>query len=82
MATPIAKVQGNRTPLSTTITVASAGLAVVPAPTGLWAWRGHSALRYLPNMDALEHSTAALYELLGELVRGALAALDLRRQAP
>lgn len=61
---------------------ASAGLAVVPAPTGLWAWRGHSALRYVPNIAALEHSTAALYELLGDLVRGALAALDLRRQAP
>jgi uncharacterized SAM-binding protein YcdF (DUF218 family) len=61
---------------------ASAGLAVVPAPTGFWAWHGNGASRYLPSNDALQRSTAALYELSGDWVRRTLAALDLRRQAP
>lgn len=62
---------------------ASAGLSVVPAPTGVWApplHHPHSPLRYLPNPAALEHSTAAIYELLGDLARRTLALLGLRRQ--
>jgi len=63
---------------------ASAGLAVVPAPTGLWApaSRPEGPGRYLPSPVALEQSTAAIYELLGDLVRRTLAALGLRRQPP
>ncbi|HEY0767634.1 MAG TPA: YdcF family protein [Steroidobacteraceae bacterium] len=59
---------------------ASAGLAVVPAPVGVWAPRETGLLRYLPGPTALTRSSAALDELLGDLVRRALAALDLRRQ--
>ena len=38
--------------------------------------------RYIPDMSALAHSTEALYELIGDLVRRALIGLDLRRQSP
>jgi uncharacterized SAM-binding protein YcdF (DUF218 family) len=60
----------------------SAGLQVIPAPEGIWVWHGHSPLRYVPNLTALSHSTEALYELMGDVVRRALIALDLRRQTP
>ena len=63
----------------------SAGLIVVPAPEGVWApplYHPHSPLRYLPNPAALESSTAALYELLGNAARVTFAALHLRRQSP
>jgi len=63
----------------------SAGLSVVPAPTALWApprHRDNPLLRYLPTPGALEHSTEALYELLGDLARRTMAALGLRRQPP
>jgi uncharacterized SAM-binding protein YcdF (DUF218 family) len=62
----------------------SAGLAVVAAPEGIWAppLQAHSPLRYLPNPSALEDSTAALYELLGNGARVIFAALHLRRQSP
>jgi peptidoglycan/xylan/chitin deacetylase (PgdA/CDA1 family) len=46
MATPIAKVQGNRTPLSTTITVASAGLA------GAALWCGPGLAVHAPPVAA------------------------------
>ena len=59
---------------------ASAGFTVVPAPVGVWAPRETGLLRYLPAPTALARSTTALYELLGDLVRRALAALQLRRQ--
>src|SRR2546421_645114 len=59
---------------------ASAGIAVVPAPVGVWAPRESGLLRYLPGPGALARSSAALYELLGDLVRRALAALRLRTQ--
>jgi len=59
---------------------ASAGLAVVPAPEGVWRWHGRGPRRYLPNSAALEASSAALHELLGDLGRRMLAALGLRRQ--
>jgi uncharacterized SAM-binding protein YcdF (DUF218 family) len=59
---------------------ASTGLAVVPAPVGVWAPRESGMLRYLPGVGALARSTAALYELLGDVARRALAALHLRTQ--
>jgi uncharacterized SAM-binding protein YcdF (DUF218 family) len=59
---------------------ASAGLSVVPAPVGVWAPRETGLRRYLPAPTALMRSTAALDELLGDLVRRALAGLNLRRQ--
>ena len=59
---------------------ASAGITVVPAPVGVWAPRETGLLRYLPAPTALARSSAALYELLGDLVRRALAALRLRTQ--
>jgi uncharacterized SAM-binding protein YcdF (DUF218 family) len=59
----------------------STGLIVVPAPEGRWLWQGRGPRRYLPNPGALAHSTDALHELLGDLVRRALAALNLRRQS-
>jgi uncharacterized SAM-binding protein YcdF (DUF218 family) len=59
---------------------ASAGLEVVPAPEGYTYWGGSSTFgEYIPNATALERSTAALYELLGDVVRRALAATHLRR---
>ena len=60
----------------------SAGFIVTPAPEGAWRWHGTGVNRYVPNMEALAHSTIALYELTGDLVRRALIALDLRRQSP
>jgi len=60
----------------------SAGLDVVPGPEGAWQWHGSGIIRYVPNMESLAHSTEALYELIGDLVRRALSALDLRRQSP
>lgn len=59
---------------------ASAGLTVLPAPVGVWAPRESGLLRYLPAAAALARSSAALYELLGDVVRRALAALRLRTQ--
>src|SRR5437588_293482 len=58
---------------------AGTGLAVVPAPVGLWAPRETGMQRYLPSTAALDRSRSALYELLGDLVRRVLAALHLRR---
>jgi uncharacterized SAM-binding protein YcdF (DUF218 family) len=62
---------------------ASAGLYVIPAPEGAWRWhgQGQGVNGYIPNMEALTHSTEALYEMIGDLVRRALAGLGLRRQA-
>ena len=61
---------------------AGTGLSVVPAPQGVWAPARRTFLSYLPNALALEESTAALYELIGEPVRRVLAASGLRREAP
>jgi hypothetical protein len=47
---------------------------------GVWAPRETGVARYLPAASALTRSTAALYELLGDLARRGLAALKLRRQ--
>jgi uncharacterized SAM-binding protein YcdF (DUF218 family) len=59
----------------------SAGFDVIPAPEGAWQWHGAEVNRYIPNMEALAHSTEALYEIIGDIVRRALIALDLRRQS-
>jgi uncharacterized SAM-binding protein YcdF (DUF218 family) len=56
------------------------GLAVLPAPEGLYEPHAHRLVHYVPNAAALDASTRALYELLGDLTRRALAALALRRQ--
>jgi uncharacterized SAM-binding protein YcdF (DUF218 family) len=61
---------------------ASAGLAVVPAPSGLWADSGGGYMNYVPNSVALDRSSRALYELIGDLARRTMAALGVRRQAP
>jgi len=58
------------------------GLSVVAAPTGVWAPPEPNPMRYLPNVSALKGSTAALYELIGDVARRALAALNLRRHTP
>ena len=59
----------------------AAGVEVVPAPVGILSQRGHSSIiQYVPNPDALVHSYAAIYELLGEPMRRFLAASHLRRQ--
>ena len=60
----------------------SAGFDVIPGPEGAWEWHGSGLNRYIPNMTSLAHSTEALYELGGDLVRRALITLDLRRQSP
>jgi len=60
---------------------ASAGFDVVPAPVGLYRPSPLDARSYIPNASALARSTAALYELLGDLARRLFATLHLRRQA-
>jgi uncharacterized SAM-binding protein YcdF (DUF218 family) len=57
----------------------AAGIEVVPAPSGVLAWREVGTSRYVPNPDALLRAHAAIYELLGEPVRAFLAATHLRR---
>ncbi|HEV3181587.1 MAG TPA: YdcF family protein [Steroidobacteraceae bacterium] len=57
----------------------SAGFSVVPAPVGLWVPHGIDARSFLPNVSALAYSTAALYELLGDLARQGFEALHLRQ---
>ncbi len=59
----------------------SAGFDVVPAPEGVASSRhAHGVRRYLPNAASLEVSSAALYELAGDLARRMFAALHLRQQ--
>ena len=60
----------------------SAGFSVVPAPIGLYVPRKITVVSYLPSAFALARSSAALGELIGNVVREALAALHLRRQSP
>jgi len=59
---------------------ASAGLEVVAAPVGVWAPRESGLARWIPAPEALLRSNAALYELLGDLVRRVFAGLHLRTQ--
>ncbi|MBS0364603.1 MAG: YdcF family protein [Proteobacteria bacterium] len=60
----------------------SAGFTVTPAPARLWPWQGEEigVRRYLPGARALNRSSEALYEILGDLARQVMAALHLRRQ--
>jgi uncharacterized SAM-binding protein YcdF (DUF218 family) len=58
----------------------SAGFTVWPAPVGVWTAPRDYGLRFLPTSGALQRSTEALYELLGDTVRQTLSALHLRRQ--
>jgi uncharacterized SAM-binding protein YcdF (DUF218 family) len=60
----------------------SAGFQVVPAPAGGWASQPVDLTYYLPSAAGLQHSSDALYELLGDLARQFFAATHLRRQAP
>lgn len=60
----------------------SAGFQVVPAPAGAWAPQPVDLGHYVPSAAGLQHSSDALYELLGDLARQFLAATHLRRQAP
>ncbi len=60
----------------------SAGFEVVPAPAGAWAAQSVDLIHYLPSAGGLEHSSDALYELLGDLARRFFAATHLRRQGP
>ena len=57
------------------------GLAVIPAPAGVWSRREAGVFLFIPQSDALSRSQTALCELLGELVREVLAALHLRRHS-
>jgi uncharacterized SAM-binding protein YcdF (DUF218 family) len=59
---------------------ASAGLAVDPAPVGIWAPR--EGRLGVPDSEALQQSKSALYEILGDLVRRFFAATHLRVQTP
>jgi uncharacterized SAM-binding protein YcdF (DUF218 family) len=58
---------------------ASAGFDVVPAPVGLVTFSPLDAGSFIPNATALARSTAALYELLGDLARRLFTTLHLRR---
>ncbi|HET7756487.1 MAG TPA: YdcF family protein [Steroidobacteraceae bacterium] len=60
---------------------ASTGLEVDPAPVNVWTTSARGLLYYIPAPVALMHSSEALYEMLGDLVRRVLAATHLRRQA-
>ena len=57
----------------------SAGFSVVPAPVGFYVPQNIGPRSFLPNAYALSHSTAALYELVGDLARQVFSALHLRR---
>jgi uncharacterized SAM-binding protein YcdF (DUF218 family) len=58
----------------------SAGLQVVPAPVGVWAGRENRVFTFVPSAAGLLRAYEALYELIGEPTREALAALHLRKQ--
>jgi len=60
---------------------AAAGFSVVPAPVGMSGPHKITAEDFMPDALALASSTAALYEFIGNAVRGILAGLDLRRQS-
>ena len=57
----------------------SAGFTVVAAPVGLYAPHPPG---FVPSVTALAHSSAALYEMLGNVARVVLASSHLRRQTP
>jgi uncharacterized SAM-binding protein YcdF (DUF218 family) len=59
----------------------AAGLQVDPAPVRVWSQPRYTPASFLPSASALLESTEALYELIGDAVRGTLSALHLRRHA-
>ena len=59
----------------------SAGFQVVPAPVGLYVSEPLGLPSFIPSAAALASSTAALYELIGDLARRAFEALHIRRHA-
>ena len=61
---------------------AGAGFEVVPAPVGLAKFSPLDARSFIPDATALARSSAALYELLGDLARRVFATLHLRRHTP
>jgi uncharacterized SAM-binding protein YcdF (DUF218 family) len=60
----------------------SAGLEVIPAPVGTLTPLPRSTVNFVPSERGLDHSRAAIYELVGDPVRRLFAALHLRRQQP
>jgi uncharacterized SAM-binding protein YcdF (DUF218 family) len=58
----------------------AAGMRIVPAPVGVLAPRALAPFSWLPDVQALQRSYLATYELIGEQVRAFLAATHLRRQ--
>lgn len=60
----------------------SAGLGVVPAPVNVWTPTQYDLFSFLPHSIALLESTQAVYELLGDVARRAMAALHVRRHSP
>ncbi len=59
----------------------AAGIEVQPAPVRVWSQPRYTVSSFLPSAGALAESTEALYELIGDLVRRTLLALQLRRHA-
>jgi uncharacterized SAM-binding protein YcdF (DUF218 family) len=57
----------------------AAGMQVMPAPAGLRGAYGFEVLNFAPSADALLQACVAINELLGEPMRGLLAASHLRR---
>jgi uncharacterized SAM-binding protein YcdF (DUF218 family) len=60
----------------------AAGIAVTAAPVHVQPRQDESRFLLLPSAEGMQQSNRALYELLGEPVREAFAALNLRRQQP
>ena len=58
-----------------------AGFSVVPAPVGLYVPPEMGPHSFLPNVAALAYSTAALYEILGDLARQVFVVLHLRQHS-
>jgi uncharacterized SAM-binding protein YcdF (DUF218 family) len=59
-----------------------AGFTVVPAPVGLPGRLDIRPQSFVPSAFALAVSTAALYELIGDVVRQTFALLHIRRHTP
>ena len=56
----------------------AAGLSVVPAPSDIWAAREIGTMRFVPTATGLLRSYDAVYELVGEEIRGLLVTTHLR----
>jgi len=59
-----------------------AGFIVVPAPVGLTGRLDIRPQSFVPSAFALAVSTAAVYELIGDVVRQTFAMLHIRRHTP